>query len=766
MDAARPWEEKSNIDLVKLLDYIDPAQLDYNDWLAVGMALKAEGYPLHAWDSWSVRDPARYKASGSCSCAAKWQGFSNTKIEGEVSAGTIVQMAKDRGWQPERKPDMALRWDDWLDGDDGDGIAAASYERAETIRPIANADGTPMTPQQMFIEYISTLYSSDEIIGYCARSHLIKGKYIPADKGVYTRTAGAVIAAAQASGIDNAIGTYDHAAGAWIRINPLDGNGIKNDNVAEFRYALVESDNMPIEIQMAKITDLNLPVAAIVHSGKKSIHAIVKIEAADRTEYRKRVERLYKYCSDNGFEVDTQNKNPSRLSRLPGAVRGENVQYLIALNQGAKSWDAWEEQLEEAELDTLPEIEHLQDVWAQPPEKAPEIIEGILREGHKMLVTGPSKAGKSMLLIELAISLSVGGVWLNHRCKKGKVLYLNLEIDKPSCIWRFVDISRSMGISAPPAVDIWHLRGTAQTLDKLAPKLIRRTKTEKYVAVIVDPIYKVITGDENNAADMAKFCGIIDSLCNNLGAAVIYCHHHSKGVQSNKKAMDRGSGSGVFARDMDALVDLLELELPQTVKAAVGNTAWCKKAMEQLRMHRPKLASAVPTDVGLVETQFRQWLESRLESHEMNALIVAAEAARKKETERTAWRISFTTREFSQPEDINLWYEFPVHRVDESGILSDIQPETEDRWKRGFQKMKQARAEKMADAADELTIAFDSLSENGEPVPVAELAEDLGMSEVTLRRRLGKSKQRNPEICKHYELVTLMDGTKAIGRKS
>ena len=40
---------------------------------------------------------------------------------------------------------------------------------------------------------------------------------------------------------------------------------------------------------------------------------------------------------------------------------------------------------------------------------------------------------------------------------------------------------------------------------------------------------------------------------------MIYCHHHSKGAQGGKRSMDRASGSGVFARDPDAMLDMTEL---------------------------------------------------------------------------------------------------------------------------------------------------------------------------------------------------------------
>lgn len=83
----------------------------------------------------------------------------------------------------------------------------------------------------------------------------------------------------------------------------------------------------------------------------------------------------------------------------------------------------------------------------------------------------------------------------------------------------------------------------------------------KLDAIVIDPIYKVITGDENNASEMGAFCNQFDKICAQTGCASIYCHHHSKGSQGMKKAMDRASGSGVFARDPDAQLDIIQLEL-------------------------------------------------------------------------------------------------------------------------------------------------------------------------------------------------------------
>lgn len=140
-------------------------------------------------------------------------------------------------------------------------------------------------------------------------------KWIPKSSGVYTKTAGDIIQGLRNSNGDvgAVMGDPNVNSGAWIRFNPLDGEGVKNTNVVDFRYALVESDNMSIEQQNEIIRELELPVVALSYSGSKSIHAIVKIDAVNYPQYQERVDYLYKIVEKNGLKVDKQNKNPSRL---------------------------------------------------------------------------------------------------------------------------------------------------------------------------------------------------------------------------------------------------------------------------------------------------------------------------------------------------------------------------------------------------------------------------------------------------------------------
>lgn len=717
----------STYDLMEVLNHIDPSELNYQDWINVGMALQHEGYSVDAWDRWSMNDQ-RYHAG---ECEKKWRGFHGAGTP--VTGGTIVQYARDQGWTPPYDPGKALDWNDTVSAE-GVVVDKNWVEEREVIEP------RQWDPAGELIKYLETLFEAGENVGYVVKSWKKDEKYLPADKGAYGRTAGQLIELlTQCNGdIGSVLGDYDPEGGAWIRFNPMDGKGAKNENVTDFKYALVESDSMEIEKQHAIIRELELPVACLVHSGGKSLHAIVRVDAADYGEYRKRVDYLYDICKKNGLAIDQQNRNPSRLSRMPGVMRGDKKQFIVDTNIGKESWAEWKEWIESIN-DDLPDPESLDDVWNNLPELAPTLIDGMLRQGHKMLIAGPSKAGKSFLQIEMCIAIAEGKKWLNWDCTQGKIMYVNLELDRASCLHRFKDVYQALGWqpSNLKNIDIWNLRGKSRPMDKLAPMLIRRAAKKNYIAIVIDPIYKVITGDENSADQMSNFCNQFDKVCTELGVAVIYCHHHSKGSQGGKKSMDRASGSGVFARDPDALIDLIELETTEELMKQQENKAVCDACRQYLDAHY-KWEEDLSQDDLCSSFQMLNYCKEKLDKWQMIALERNIESAKAKVKAMTAWRIEGTLREFSKFEPQNLWFNYPIHVVDQSGVLGDIQPEADaPSWKRNFSK-KKSPEEAKKERKESLETQYESLksfNEDGK-VSIKDLAEGMGTTEKTIRNRI------------------------------
>ena len=714
----------NDYNLTEILEYIDPSTCSYQEWINVGMALKYEGYTVSDWDMWSMKDVNRYHSG---ECAKKWATFQGSSAP--VTAGTIIQMAKENGYHYENVS-AELDWDSEIGSKDELVVVDRNWlERSEIHIP------EQWNPTEQIITYLETLFEPDENVGYVTESWEHDGKFLPS-KGCYDRTAGQVIKELyQCKGdIGSVLGDYNSEVGAWIRFNPLDGKGVKNENVTEFRYALVESDTMDISAQKAIITELELPVAALVYSGKKSLHAIVKIDASTYEEYKKRVDYLYNVCNKNGLKLDIQNRNPSRLSRMPGIMRNGKKQYLLDTNIGKENWNEWREWIESVN-DDLPDPESMADVWDNLPELAPPLIDGVLRQGHKMLIAGPSKAGKSYALIELCCAIAEGKKWLEWNCTQGKVMYVNLELDRASCLHRFKDVYTALGIAPDNLsnIDIWNLRGRSVPMDKLAPKLIRRASKKNYIAIIIDPIYKVITGDENSADQMAHFCNQFDKVCTELGCAVIYCHHHSKGAQGGKRSMDRASGSGVFARDPDALIDLVELELNDDILKQEKNKAVCKVCVGWLYKY-DKLYHASQDDL-CSETQMLALCREYLENDAYECVIEDVGKARKTVESRSAWRIEGTLREFPKFAPVNLWFKYPVHNIDNIGVLKDIAVDDGmPTWKKNFAK-KKTDAERKTERKNSLETAFEACGID-DKVTVKSMAEYMGVSEKTVRRRL------------------------------
>lgn len=673
---------ESKIDLRELLEYIDPAQCSYEEWLNVGLALHQEGYPMFVWEEWSADDGERFHEG---ECAAKWESFG--RYTGKLVTGaTITQMAKENGWTSKHKfeNNEALSFDSM--------VLATTPEQYQVVDKnwIEESDvhipkSYPLEQRkQDIVTYLTTLFEPEEYVGYVVNTFALPdGKQSPT-MGNYSRTVQQILDGINGTTqLENVFGTFNKEMGAWIRFNPIDGKGVKNDNVTAFRYMLLESDNMSLGKQKAILEQLELPIAAMVFSGGKSIHAIVKVDAYSYEEYRKRVDFIYSIAQKNGFKPDKKNRNPSRLSRMPGVMRDGKPQFLMATNIGKENYKEWEEWIASVN-DDLPEPEELDALWDNMPDLAPPLIEGILREGHKMLIAGPSKAGKSFALIQLCISIAEGKPWFGFDCTQGKVLYVNLELDRASCLHRFKDVYEALEQQPTNIgnISIWNLRGKSLPMDQLAPKLIRRAQKRNYKAIIIDPIYKVITGDENSADQMANFCNQFDKVCTELKCAVIYCHHHSKGSQTGKRSMDRASGSGVFARDPDALLDLLELELEN--------------------MNEDKLQDA-PIDTS----------------------------------QCTAWRMEGTLREYPKFKPVDLWFEYPIHKVDTNGFLAMAQFDSpQQKGANVINKRKKAAKEKKKEQlVDAFNIAAAENGFNGR-ADIKRVAEIMEVSEMTIRRYL------------------------------
>ena len=314
--------------LLNCLPYINPD--DYETWITVGMALKHEGYSCSDWDAWSA-ESTKYKAGV---CEKKWKSFNETNSGEIVTGGTVFQMARDNGY---RGSDQAFGWDDEVNEIGLDyKIIDPGFVKEQAL------PGMKGEPIDDLREYLHLVFHESDYVGYCDKLDFIDGKWVPVN-GLKSRTAGQLLEDLK-NGFEHSTIRGESEGGAMIRFNPIDGKGEKDANVTDFRYCMVESDKDSIEKQYALYQEMKLPIICLVHSGNKSLHAIIHVDAGqDYREYQKRVNFIYDFCKKNGLNVDPNDKNASRYSRLPGIKRGENYQYIVARNIGFSTYEEWKQ---------------------------------------------------------------------------------------------------------------------------------------------------------------------------------------------------------------------------------------------------------------------------------------------------------------------------------------------------------------------------------------------------------------------------------------
>jgi len=511
------------------LDRINPVELDYDTWLRVGMALKSAGCACADWERWSERDPQRFQEG---ECRRKWDGFHG---EG-VGIGTLFALARP--------------WEGTVSG-------APPGRPAPGKHPAHGADAQ----DRQLAVFLRALFEANDIVRIVSKTYLNNGR-TAFTRGSDAHTRDALLARISRGGV-NALGPFG-PAGGWCAANPLDGKGVKAANVARFRHTLVESDALPVEEQERLIRALKLPVTTLVHSGGKSIHALVRVDAANRQEFDGRVKRLHEICNKAGLKVDPACKDPGRLTRLPGVLRNGTPQRLLAAHIGCDSWDAWIKAHEAPGTVFTPTR-----IAGSGPMPEPLFHNGPI-PGALGLFIGEDGIGKGWLTLDLLLSCVLGRTvnlhTLGYRGSPMRVVYLCYEDMCPVLEWRLDRICERADIDP----GLWRRAESAGLLtvkalprqpghgeDDLVP-LFRQeehgaplftpffTAVERYLSenqtnlCIIDPLAAAaILANENDNASMNTVAVQLRALAAKTRCTVLLTHHTSKaahGIQHHHAA--------------------------------------------------------------------------------------------------------------------------------------------------------------------------------------------------------------------------------------
>jgi RecA-family ATPase len=200
--------------------------------------------------------------------------------------------------------------------------------------------------------------------------------------------------------------------------------------------------------------------------------------------------------------------------------------------------------------------------------------------------------------------------------------------------------------------------------------------------------------------------------------------------------MDRASGSGVFARDPDALLDLIELDITDELLKQEENKAVCDACVAFLETNHPNWDDDVSQDDQCSEKAMLDYCKKVLSQDLYLSLTNNfVYPARQRVRQRTAWRIEGTLREFPKFSPVNLWFDYPAHYVDNIGVLKDVSADGDQPpWKRNLKKKKSPK-QMLEERKKSIETAFEAAGFDGQPT-VKSMAEYMGITEKTVRNRL------------------------------
>lgn len=333
------------------------------------------------------------------------------------------------------------------------------------------------------------------------------------------------------------LGDWDPEAGVWARINPMDGEGAGNANVTRLDHVLVEGDEQEIGRQIAVIRSLRLPCSAVVHSGGKSVHAVVRIEAGtDKALYKERVDALFQKLEAAGFKPDVKCRNSSRLSRMPGPTRAGKPQYMISGPCGADGWDAWLAEQQEGEWKRHPLT--YDSLMAGFPDDSLVGERFFCRQGSWLLVA-QSGVGKSVFSVQAAVSFAVGRPVFGLSVKRPmRNLMIQAENNDKDNEEIFKGVMSGLDLSTHEQQLVRKNfvieRNSSYVRDKFARFLDYLCRIHKPDIVWIDPLLSFIGGEISRMQDTGYFLrNLLQPIieCYDLGIVVV--HHTGKPPKSD-----------------------------------------------------------------------------------------------------------------------------------------------------------------------------------------------------------------------------------------
>lgn len=197
-----------------------------------------------------------------------------------------------------------------------------------------------------------------------------------------------------------------------------------------------------------------------------------------------------------------------------------------------------------------PRILSLSDLDQLPPPVW--LIDGIVPHAGLVVPYGPPKAGKTFLILSMALHIAAGVPWMNRATRRGAVVYIAGEgVGGLSVRLRAMRQHYSIGIDIP----MWVIPRAVNLRDEKAVRaladLIRQTIGDTPLALlVVDTLARAMPGaDENSAQDVGLVIHAAEWLRDEFACTVMPIHHMGKDETRGARGTSalRGAWDAAFA---------------------------------------------------------------------------------------------------------------------------------------------------------------------------------------------------------------------------
>lgn len=183
---------------------------------------------------------------------------------------------------------------------------------------------------------------------------------------------------------------------------------------------------------------------------------------------------------------------------------------------------------------------------------------GLLYAGTKAIIYGKYKSMKSMLVQRLGLSLADGQPWLGIETPESgvSVLYLQLEYPHPLLRERIKIMTKGKWKTKKPII-FWTQHYLK--LDTVKGQSLLEQQLLKYRpdVLIIDPVYKVVSGNISDNHAMSTLVDYLDELIGQYNLTIVLVNHTVKPPTKEDKptwGSDDMIGGGIFSWWGDSII--------------------------------------------------------------------------------------------------------------------------------------------------------------------------------------------------------------------